>query len=67
MPEKKVRFAEFELDFGRFQLYRSGCPVRLEGLPLQLLMFLIENQGRLVTREQIDAAAKVLAASPVEA
>src|ERR1700720_2695643 len=53
MPEKKVRFAEFELDFGRFQLYRSGCPVRLEGLPLQLLMFLIENQGRLVTREQI--------------
>jgi DNA-binding winged helix-turn-helix (wHTH) protein len=53
MPEKKVRFAEFELDFGRFQLYRSGQPVRLEGLPLQLLMFLIENPGQLVTREQI--------------
>jgi DNA-binding winged helix-turn-helix (wHTH) protein len=53
MPEKKVRFAEFELDFGRFQLYRGGCPVRLEGLPLQLLMFLIENAGQLVTREQI--------------
>ena len=56
MPEKKVRFADFELDFGRFQLYRSGCPVRLEGLPLQLLMFLIENQRRLVTREQIAEA-----------
>ncbi len=55
-PEKKVRFAEFELDFGRFQLYRSGCPVRLEGLPLQLLMFLVENQCRLVTREQIAEA-----------
>ncbi len=53
MPEKKVRFAEFELDFGRFQLYRSGLPVRLEGLPLQLLMFLIENSRHLVTREQI--------------
>ncbi len=53
MPEKKVRFAEFELDFGRFQLYRSGRPVRLEGLPLQLLMFLIENPSQLVTREQI--------------
>ena len=53
MPEKKVRFAEFELDFGRFQLYRSGLPVRLEGLPLQLLMFLIENPRQLVTREQI--------------
>ncbi len=53
MPEKKVRFAEFELDFGRFQLYRGGCTVPLEGLPLQLLMFLIENHRRLVTREQI--------------
>jgi DNA-binding winged helix-turn-helix (wHTH) protein len=53
MPEKKIRFAEFELDFGRFQLCRGGTPVRLEGLPLQLLMFLIENRGQLVTREQI--------------
>jgi DNA-binding winged helix-turn-helix (wHTH) protein len=53
MPEKRVQFAEFELDFGRFQLYRSGRPVRLEGLPLQLLMFLVEHTGQLVTREQI--------------
>jgi len=53
MPDKKVCFAEFELDFGRFQLYRSGQPVRLEGLPLQLLMFLVEHQRQLVTREQI--------------
>jgi DNA-binding winged helix-turn-helix (wHTH) protein len=50
---KRVRFDEFEMDFGRFQLYCSGQPVRLEGLPLQLLMFLIENQRQLVTREQI--------------
>lgn len=56
MPEKKIRFAEFELDFGRFQLYRGGIPVRLEGLPLQLLMFLVENRGLLVTREQIAEA-----------
>jgi DNA-binding winged helix-turn-helix (wHTH) protein len=27
----------------------------LEGLPLQLLMFLIENKGELVTREQISS------------
>ena len=56
MPDKKVCFAEFELDFGRFQLSRSGQPVRLEGLPLQLLMFLVENQRQLVTREQIAEA-----------
>ncbi len=27
MAEKKVRFGQFELDFGRFQLFRSGEPV----------------------------------------
>jgi len=53
MPEKKVSFDNFELDFRRFQLYRDGQPVRLEGLPLQLLMFLVEHPGQLVTREQI--------------
>ena len=53
MPEKKVRFSEFDLDFARFQLSRGGQPVRLEGLPLQLLMFLVESQGQLVTRERI--------------
>ena len=53
MPEKKIRFDDFLLDFGRFQLSRAGCPLKLEGLPLQLLMFLVEKQGQLVTREQI--------------
>lgn len=56
MPDKKVRFDDFELDFSRFQLFRRGSPVRLEGLPLQLLMFLIEKRGQLVTREEISAA-----------
>src|ERR1700757_2938632 len=53
MSAKKVRFDDYELDFGRFQLSRGGQPVRLEGLPLQLLMFMVENQRQLVTREQI--------------
>lgn len=53
MPEKKIRFDDFLLDFGRFQLSRGGCALKLEGLPLQLLMFLVEKQGQLVTREQI--------------
>jgi len=53
MPEKSVRFAEFELDFGRFQLFRAGDLVRLEGLPLQILMLLVERHRQLVRREQI--------------
>ena len=55
MPEKKIRFDDYVLDFGRFQLTRGGQLVRLEGLPLQLLMFLIEQKGRLVTREEISS------------
>jgi DNA-binding winged helix-turn-helix (wHTH) protein len=54
-PAKKIRFDEFELDYGRFQLCRSGTAIRLEGLPLQLLMFLVEKRGQLVTREQISS------------
>ena len=53
MTKKSVRFAEFELDFGRFQLSRGRYPVRLEGLPLQVLMLLVERHRQLVTREQI--------------
>lgn len=53
MSEQRVFFGEFELDFGRFQLYRNASAVPLEGLPLQLLMLLVENKGQLVTRENI--------------
>ncbi|MGA7645498.1 MAG: winged helix-turn-helix domain-containing protein [Terriglobales bacterium] len=53
MPDKKVRFDDFELDYGRFTLCRSGRTVKLEGLPLKLLMFMVEKRGQLVTREQI--------------
>jgi DNA-binding winged helix-turn-helix (wHTH) protein len=56
VSEKKVRFDAFVLDFGRFELVRGGQPVKLEGLPLQLLMFLVEKQGQLVTRQQISSA-----------
>lgn len=56
MPERKFCFDDFQLDFDRFQLFHRGKPVRLEGLPLQLLMFLVENKGQLITREQISTA-----------
>jgi DNA-binding winged helix-turn-helix (wHTH) protein len=52
---KRIRFDDFELDYTRFQLSRTGRPIRLEGLPLQLLMFLVEKRGELVTREEISA------------
>lgn len=56
MQDKKVRFAEFELDCTRFQLCRNGRPLPLKGIPLQLLVFLVEHSCQLVTREQIAEA-----------
>ena len=55
MSQKKVRFDQFELDYGRFQLFRNGAPIRLESLPMQLLILLIDNQPNILTREQIAA------------
>jgi DNA-binding winged helix-turn-helix (wHTH) protein len=55
LPEKKIRFYDFELDYARFQLCRRGQPVRLEGLPLQLLMFLVDKRGQLVGRDEISS------------
>ncbi len=53
MAGKKITFGEFDLDFDQFQLRRNGKRVHLEGLPLQLLMHMVEHRGHLVTREQI--------------
>src|SRR5258708_423429 len=51
-----LRFGEdFELDPGAYQLRRSGQAVRLERIPLEILLLLTQHQGQLVTREQIVA------------
>jgi class 3 adenylate cyclase/tetratricopeptide (TPR) repeat protein len=53
MAEGPVQFAEFELDRAAYQLRREGRIVRLERIPLDLLLFLVERRGQLVTREEI--------------
>lgn len=53
MPRETIRFEDFELDPGSFELRRAGRPVKLERIPLQLLFLLAENRQRLVTREEI--------------
>ena len=48
-----VRFGEFELDVRAYALRRNGHPVRLERRPMDLLIFLVERHGELVTRTDI--------------
>ena len=53
MPRETIRFEDFELDPGSFELRRAGRRIKLERIPLQLLFLLAENRERLVTREEI--------------
>ena len=49
-----IRFGEdFELDLRAYELRRSGRPLKLERIPMELLILLIEHRGELLTREQI--------------
>ena len=53
MPAEIIRFDEFHLDIGRYQLRRGERVIKLEKNPMELLILLAQNQGRLVTREEI--------------
>jgi len=49
-----IKFGEdFELDLRAYQLRRSGRVIKLEPTPMELLLFLIERRGELITRDQI--------------
>ena len=49
-----LRFGEdFELDLRAYELRRGGIPLKLERIPMQVLLFLIEHRNELVTRDQI--------------
>lgn len=53
-PRRSVRFGgDFELDVGAYELRRSGRALKLERIPMEVLLLLIERRGQLVTREQI--------------
>jgi DNA-binding winged helix-turn-helix (wHTH) protein len=56
MPSRFARFGEFELDFDGFQLRQRGSAVRMESLPLRLLILLVARKGELVTRREVESA-----------
>jgi len=46
-------FADFELDPSRFELRRRGRALKLERIPMELLLLLVEKQGAVATRQEI--------------
>ena len=55
MESARYSFGEFELDAAAFELQRCGERVRLERIPMELLLLLLSRRGELVSREEIVA------------
>lgn len=53
MPLSCYRFGEFELDSARFELRRDGRVLKLERIPMELLILLAEKDGNVVSRQEI--------------
>jgi len=53
-PPEPVRFGDdLELDVRTYELRRSGRRLKLERIPMELLLLLLEQRGQIVTRERI--------------
>src|SRR5208337_5629992 len=53
MPLEIVRFEDLELDAQRYTLRRGDRSLKLERIPMELLLLLVVRRGDLVTREEI--------------
>ena len=51
--DRLLRFGVFELDTAAGELRKSGARIRLQEQPFQVLAVLLENAGRVVTREDL--------------
>lgn len=53
MCAERIELGEFVLDVERYVLTLAGEPVRLERIPMDLLILLVRENGRLVSRGEI--------------
>src|SRR6266581_8058936 len=53
MREQLLKFDELELDLGSYQLRRNGSVLKLEKIPMELLILLAGKKGQLVSRDEI--------------
>lgn len=56
MAAHHYEFDQFRLTPERYELTRAGRPVRLEKIPFDLLVLLVERRPELVSRDEITAA-----------
>jgi TolB-like protein len=53
MAPERVQFGKFVLDLGRYELTCAGKAIHLERIPMDLLILLVRENGRLIGRDEI--------------
>jgi TolB-like protein/Flp pilus assembly protein TadD len=53
MTSERIQLGQFVLDVNRYELTCAGKPVRMERIPMDLLILLARENGRLVSRDEI--------------
>jgi DNA-binding winged helix-turn-helix (wHTH) protein len=51
--DQVIRFATFEVDLTEGDVRKGGVKLKLGGQPFQVLVILLEQHGKVVTREQL--------------
>ena len=52
---KRVRFSPYEVDLETGELWKHGVALKLAGQPFEILAYLVDRPGRLVSREELRA------------
>src|SRR4029434_2204543 len=50
---RRTRFGAFEVDLRAGEIYKHGIRLKLQDQPFQVLAFLLEHPGDVVTREEL--------------
>ena len=53
MSSRRFQFGLFEFDVDTLALHREGAIVRLQAQPAQVLAFLVQNAGRIISRDEL--------------
>ena len=53
MPTQSYRFGDTELDFARFKLRRGDKDIKLTSLEVEILRYMIDHRGEVVTRDAL--------------
>lgn len=53
MAADRIQFGNFEIDTANFELRRGSTRIKLERIPMELLILLAENKGRLIQRAEM--------------